>query len=44
MEGFDKMCGIYEGQLSVQDSEINRLNVIINYLESRIRECEMEME
>ena len=40
MEGFDKMCEQYEGQLSVQDNEIKRLNVIINYLESRIRECE----
>ena len=44
MEGFDKMCEHYEGQLKVQDSEINRLNVIINYLESRIRECESDME
>ena len=44
MEGFDKMCEVYEGQLSVQDNEIKRLNVIINYLESRIREYEMDME
>ena len=44
MEGFDKMCEAYEGQLSVQDNEIKRLNVIINYLESRIRECESDME
>lgn len=44
MEGFDKMCEQYEGRLSVKDNEIKRLNVIINYLESRIRDCEMEME
>ena len=44
MEGFDKMCEQYEGQLSVQDNEIKRLNVIINYLESRMRECEIDME
>ena len=42
MEGFDKMCEQYEGQLSVQDNEIKRLNNIINMLERMINEYEME--
>lgn len=35
IEGFNTMCSTYESQLALQDKAINRLNIIINYLEEK---------
>lgn len=38
IEGFDKMCKTYEGQLKIQDKELSRRLILIHYLEDRLNE------